>query len=52
LPTIPPSPRGRALADEPGAAQAQLGEHTDALLGTLCGVAPDEVKRLREDGVV
>src|ERR1700720_4291534 len=29
----------------------QLGEHTDALLGTLCGVAPDEVKRLRADGV-
>ena len=30
----------------------QLGEHADALLGTLCGVASDEVKRLREDGVV
>src|SRR5712671_3070953 len=30
----------------------QLGEHTDALLGALCGVDPDEMKRLREDGVV
>ena len=29
-----------------------LGEHTDALLGQLCGVDPDEVKRLRDDGVV
>ena len=29
-----------------------LGEHTDALLGELCGVDPEEVKRLRDDGVV
>ena len=29
-----------------------LGEHTGELLGALCGVDPDEVKRLREDGVV
>ncbi len=29
-----------------------LGEHTQELLGALCGVDPDEVKRLREDGVV
>src|ERR1700720_1795560 len=29
-----------------------LGEHTDALLNELCGVSPDEFKRLREDGVV
>ena len=29
-----------------------LGEHTDALLSELCGVDPNEVKRLREDGVV
>jgi len=29
-----------------------LGEHTDALLRELCGVDPDEFKRLREDGVV
>ena len=29
-----------------------LGEHTDALLGELCGVAADEVKRLRDDGVI
>ena len=29
-----------------------LGEHTQELLAALCGVDPDEVKRLREDGVV
>jgi formyl-CoA transferase len=29
-----------------------LGEHTADLLGELCGVDPDEVKRLRDAGVV
>jgi formyl-CoA transferase len=29
-----------------------LGEHTAEVLGALCGVDPDEVKRLREEGVV
>src|SRR5438132_6661001 len=29
-----------------------LGEHTDALLESLCGVEPDEAKRLRQEGVV
>jgi formyl-CoA transferase len=29
-----------------------LGEHTEALLQSLCGVDPAEVKRLRDDGVV
>jgi len=29
-----------------------LGEHTAELLADLCGVDPDEVRRLREDGVV
>ena len=29
-----------------------LGEHTDALLEALCGVEPDEAKRLRQEGVV
>jgi len=29
-----------------------LGEHTDVLLDELCGVGPDEVKQLREDGVI
>ena len=29
-----------------------LGEHTAELLGALCGVDPDEVTRLRADGVV
>jgi formyl-CoA transferase len=29
-----------------------LGEHTGALLGELCGIGPEEVKRLHDDGVV
>jgi hypothetical protein len=29
-----------------------LGEHTDVLLESLCGVEPDEAKRLRQEGVV
>jgi formyl-CoA transferase len=29
-----------------------LSEHTEALLGELCGIDPQECKRLREDGVV
>jgi formyl-CoA transferase len=29
-----------------------LGEHTDALLGSLCGVDPDRLRRLHEDGIV
>ena len=29
-----------------------LGEHTEALLGELCGIGPEEVKRLHDDGVV
>jgi len=29
-----------------------LGEHTDALLAALCGVDPDQLRRLHEDGVV
>ncbi len=29
-----------------------LGEHTEALLRELCGLDPDEVARLHEDGVV
>jgi len=29
-----------------------LGEHSEALLGELCGVDSAEVRRLRDDGVV
>ncbi len=29
-----------------------LGEHTEALLGELCGLDPAEVRRLKDDGVV
>jgi formyl-CoA transferase len=42
------------LSDSPVEVQRPplLGEHTEAVLGALCGVAPDGVKRLRETGVV
>ena len=42
------------LSDSPVAVSRPplLGEHTDALLESLCNVAPDEAKRLREEGVV
>lgn len=42
------------LSDSPAAVRRPplLGEHTEALLGALCGVDPAEAKRLREDGVV
>jgi formyl-CoA transferase len=29
-----------------------LGEHTEALLGTLCGLPPEEVRKLKDSGVV
>src|ERR1700730_19309254 len=42
------------LSDSPVAVSRPplLGEHTADLLEALCGVAPDETKRLRQDGVV
>src|SRR5258705_509806 len=42
------------LSDSPVAVSRPplLGEHTDALLESLCGVEPDEAKRLRQEGVV
>jgi formyl-CoA transferase len=42
------------LSDSPAAVTRPplLGEHTAQLLGALCGVDPDEVARLREQGVV
>ena len=42
------------LSDSPVAVTRppMLGEHTAALLNELCGVDPDEVNRLREEGVV
>jgi formyl-CoA transferase len=42
------------LSDSPVAVTRPplLGEHTEALLESLCGVGPDDVKRLRQDGVV
>ena len=29
-----------------------LGEHTESLLGELCGVAPEDVKRMKKEGIV
>jgi formyl-CoA transferase len=29
-----------------------LGEHTDALLSSLCGMGPEDLRQLRKDGVV
>lgn len=42
------------LSDSPVTVQRPplLGEHTEALLGTLCGLPPDEVRKLKESGVV
>ncbi len=42
------------LSDSPAevARPPLLGEHTEELLGALCGLIPDEVKRLREQGIV
>jgi formyl-CoA transferase len=42
------------LSDSPVAVTRppQLGEHSAEVLGELCALDPDEVRRLREDGVV
>lgn len=42
------------LSDSPVAVSRPplLGEHTDALLASLCGVAAEDLKRLHKDGVV
>ena len=42
------------LSDSPVTVQRPplLGEHTEALLGTLCGLGADEVKKLKAGGVV
>ena len=42
------------LSDSPVTVQRPplLGEHTEALLGTLCGLPPEEVRKLKESGVV
>jgi formyl-CoA transferase len=42
------------LSDSPAklTRSPQLGEHTEAVLAALCDIAPEQVKRLREDGVV
>jgi len=41
------------LSDSPVTVERppQLGEHTDLLLTTLCGVAPSDLRKLHEDGV-
>jgi hypothetical protein len=29
-----------------------LGEHTESVLGELCGVPPEDVKRMKKVGIV
>ena len=29
-----------------------LGEHTESLLGELCGVQPEDMKRMKNEGIV
>jgi len=29
-----------------------LGEHTESVLGELCGVSPEDVRRMKKDGIV
>ena len=29
-----------------------LGEHTESVLGELCGVSPEDVKRMKQEGIV
>jgi formyl-CoA transferase len=42
------------LSDSPVAVNRPplLGEHTDALLTSLCGTGPEDLERLRKGGVV
>ena len=42
------------LSDSPAAVSRPplLGEHTDALLGSLCGMGPEDLKRLHKNGVI
>jgi formyl-CoA transferase len=42
------------LSDSPVTVQRPplLGEHTEGLLGTLCGLPPAEVRKLKDAGVV
>jgi formyl-CoA transferase len=42
------------LSDSPAAVTRppQLGEHTADLLGEICGIAADEIRALRDDGVI
>jgi formyl-CoA transferase len=42
------------LSDSPASITRppMLGEHTESVLGELCGVAPEDVKRMKKEGIV
>jgi formyl-CoA transferase len=42
------------LSDSPASITRppMLGEHTESVLGELCGVAPADAKRMKQEGVV
>jgi formyl-CoA transferase len=42
------------LSDSPVsiARPPMLGEHTESVLGELCGIAPADVRRMKQDGIV
>ena len=42
------------LSDSPASITRppMLGEHTESVLGELCGVQPEDVKRMKKDGIV
>ena len=42
------------LSDSPASVTRppMLGEHTESVLGELCGVSAEDVKRMKKDGVV
>ena len=42
------------LSDSPATVKnpPKLGQHTDSLLAELCGVSPEDLRRLKESGVV
>jgi crotonobetainyl-CoA:carnitine CoA-transferase CaiB-like acyl-CoA transferase len=49
---VVPSGADVGISTEQVGRAPQLGEHTDAVLRDLCGLAPEEVRALREKHVV
>jgi crotonobetainyl-CoA:carnitine CoA-transferase CaiB-like acyl-CoA transferase len=42
------------LSDSPVSVRRppMLGEHTESVLGELCGVPPEDVRRMKKEGIV